>query len=170
MAAISPLEWLGIAMATRAKEAGERAKAKSAEEQALVNERLSKYGGDIGAFQKEWEYGYGPQQTSSQQQAQQFYDYWMDLPKTLEGAQKEQKGLGKASVLPSSPYIDPVQAFANWQRSQSLANSTPGDMGRTSADWSQAMQNNPALRQRPGSTLAPRARSLATPRSRVVRF
>jgi hypothetical protein len=165
MAAISPLEWLGIAMATRAKEAGERAKAKSAEEQALVNERLTKYGGDMSAFQKEWEYGYGPQQTLSQQQAQQFYDYWMDLPKTLEGAQKEQKGLGKASVLPAvSPY-DEARALAAAERERSYK--SPYGPTFTSADTAEtralAQPRRPAT-----SATAPRARSLS--RTGTVRF
>jgi hypothetical protein len=168
MAAISPLEWLGIAMATRAKEAGERAKAKSAEEQALVNERLTKYGGDIGAFQKEWEYGYGPQQTSSQQQAQQFYDFWMDLPKTLEGAQKEQKGLGSKPTLASVPPLDPAKMFADWTARQTdIARAWDSGVARA---YEGARVQPPGTRPATTRSPATRARTLSSPQSRIVRF
>jgi hypothetical protein len=165
MAQISPLEWLGIAMATRAKEQGERAKAKSAEEQALVNQRLTPYGGDISQYQKEWEYGYGPQQTSSTSQAQQFYDYWMGLPSALAGAQKEAKGTGSKSVLPAVPAFDEARALAAAERARSYT--SPFGPTFTSADAREGQAR--AQQRRPATTAsAPRARSLS--RTRAVRF
>lgn len=168
MAEISPLEWLGIAMATRAKEQGERAKAKSAEEQALVNQRLTPYGGDISQYQKEWEYGYGPQQTASQEQAQQFYHYWSGLPATLAGAQKEAKGTGSKSTLASVPAIDPAKLFADITAKQ-LEASRLWDSGVARA-YEGARVQPPATRPATPQTRAARPKTLATPRSRTVRF
>ena len=165
MAEITPLEWLGIAMATRAKEQGDRAKAKSAEEQALVNQRLTPYGGDISQYQKEWEYGYGPQQAASQQQSQQMYDYWMGLPAVLAGAQGESKGTGSKSTLPAVPPYDEARALAAAERARSYGSSYGPTF--TSAD---AAEGRALTQQRRPATTpsAPRARSLS--RTRAVRF
>lgn len=163
MAEISPLEWLGIAMATRAKEAGDRAKAKSAEEQALVNQRLTPYGGDISQYQKEWEYGYGPQQAASQQQSQQMYDYWMGLPAVLAAAQGESKGTGSKSTLPTSPAFD-VDKLIEQERQRQRDIVGAWDSGVARA-YEGARVQAPRLASR-----APRAQTMTSSRSRVVRF
>lgn len=94
MATISPLEWLGIAMATRAKQQQDRLAGQAEYERNLVNQRLTPYGGNIGQYQDVWERGFTPQQTAAKAQSQQMYDYWMGLPKVLTDAAAERRASG----------------------------------------------------------------------------
>lgn len=105
MATISPLEWLGIAMATRAKEAGERVPKQEEYERGLVGQRVEKYGGNLGEYEDVWQRGYGPQAASAQASNKQMYDYWMGLPEMLVKAEKEgqKTGSGQGASLPIGP-------------------------------------------------------------------
>lgn len=114
MATISPLEWLGIAMATRAKEAGERVPKQEEYERGLVGQRVEKYGGNLGEYEDVWQRGYGPQAASAQASNKQMYDYWMGLPESLVKAAQEgtKTGTGTGSQVPSSPTYNPAQILA----------------------------------------------------------
>lgn len=103
MATISPLEWLGIAMATRAKEQQDRLARQADYERSLVNQRLTQYGGNIGQYQDVWERGFTPQQTAAKAQSQQMYDYWMGLPKVLTDAAAERRASGGGGATQTAP-------------------------------------------------------------------
>ncbi len=120
MATISPLEWLGIAMATRAKEAGERVPKQEEYERGLVGQRVEKYGGNLGEYEDVWQRGYGPQAASAQASNKQMFDYWMGLPDSLVKAAKEgaKTGSGSGTQVPISPTRDPAQILAALMPSQ----------------------------------------------------
>ena len=179
MATISPLEWLGIAMATRAKEAGERVPKQEEYEKGLVGQRVTKYGGDMGAFEDVWQRGYGPQAASAQATNKQMYDYWMGLPDTLVKAAQEgtKTGTGTGSQVPVSPSYNPAQILASMYGPDVFARgSTSFGMGPTVSMAGAGMDGPGYYRgsadvasRRPSTPV--RAQTVSTPsRSRVVRF
>jgi len=115
MATISPLEWLGIAMATRAKEAEQRVPKQEEYERGLVGQRVEKFGGKMSDYEDVFQRGYGPQAASAQASNRQMYDYWMGLPESLLKAAKEgtKTGTGTGSQVPSSPSYNPAQILAS---------------------------------------------------------
>lgn len=173
MATISPLEWLGIAMAVRAKEAGERVPTQEAYERGLVGQRVSKYGGDISQYEDVWQRGYGPQAASAQASAKQMQDYWMGLPASLLKAQQEgtKTSSGTGSQVPVSPSYNPAQILAAMYGPDVFARgSTSFGYGPTqpTSGGEGAMQAEAARRRATSSPV--QARSLTVPRSRQVRF
>lgn len=111
MATISPLEWLGIAMATRAKEAEQRVPKQEEYERGLVGQRVEKYGRNLSDYEDVFQRGYGPQAASAQASNRQMYDYWMGLPESLVKAEKEGKktGTGTGSQVPTGPAFTVTQ-------------------------------------------------------------
>lgn len=172
MATISPLEWLGIAMATRAKEAGERVPKQEEYERGLVGQRVEKYGGDMGAFEDVWQRGYGPEATSAQETNKQMYDYWMGLPDALVKAAKE--GLPKGTQTANQGLgSSRTQSITD----QLIARYGPGVFSQGTSGF---FYNSPTTSPQIGegamgargarTSTAPRARSLSAPRSSQVRF
>jgi hypothetical protein len=171
MATISPLEWLGIAMATRAKEAGERVPKQEEYERGLVGQRVEKYGGNLGEYEDVWQRGYGPQAASAQASNKQMYDYWMGLPESLVKAAQEgtKTGTGTGSQVPSSPTYNPAQILAAMYGPDVFARgSTSFGMGPTTSP--QIGEGAMGARAARTPISAPRARSVSAPRSRQVRF
>lgn len=166
MATISPLEWLGIAMATRAKEAGERVPKQEEYEKGLVGQRVTKYGGDMGAFEDVWQRGYGPQAASAQASNKQMYDYWMGLPEMLVKAEQEGRktGTGQGASLP----IGPTQTITQ----NLVAAKGPDVFSQGTSGWFYGGPvTNPNQIGGTPDTLARRASREAPPvRSRQVRF
>lgn len=176
MATISPLEWLGIAMATRAKEAGERVPKQEQYERGLVGQRVEKYGGNLGEYEDVWQRGYGPQAASAQASNKQMFDYWMGLPDALLKAAKEgtKTGTGTGSQVPSSPTYNPAQILAAMYGPDVFARgSTSFGMGPTQT-MSGAGMDGPGRYRGSADVAAGRAataRRVAAPvRSRQVRF
>lgn len=178
MATISPLEWLGIAMATRAKEAGERVPKQEEYERGLVGQRVEKYGGNLGEYEDVWQRGYGPQAASAQASNKQMYDYWMGLPDSLVKAAKEgaKTGSGSGTQVPSSPTYNPAQILAAMYGPDVFARgSTSFGMGPTVSMAGAGMDGPGYYRgsadvasRRPSTPV--RARTVSAPRSRQVRF
>lgn len=162
MAEISPVEWLGIALATRNKLEQERIAAKEAEERNLVNQRLTEYGGDIGQYQTEWERGYGPQKAASTAQAKALENYWSGLPAALLTAEKETQGSGESGGgIASVPRVDPAQMLRDYiARQKDIAQAW--DSGVARAYEGQRLQP-PTSPRRP-------TRPVGAPKARVVKF
>jgi len=175
MATISPLEWLGIAMATRAKEAEQRVPKQEEYERGLVGQRVEKYGGNLGQYEDVWQRGYGPQAASAQASNRQMYDYWMGLPESLLKAAKEgtKTGTGTGSQVPSSPSYNPAQILASMYGPDVFARgSTSIGMGPTQT-MSGAGMDGPGRYRGSADVAAGRAvtaRRVSPPRSRTVRF
>ena len=181
MAAMTPLDWLAIAMATRAKEAGAGVPTQADYEKNLVGQRVTKYGGDMGAYEDVWQRGYGPQAESAQATNKQMYDYWMGLPEALVKAAKEglPKGTQTANTgLGSSRTQSVTDQLVAMYGPDVFARGTSGFM----YPYSPTVSTGGAGMTSPGgyrgsadvvagrAAQAPRARSLSAPRSRQVRF
>lgn len=175
MAEINPLDWLAIAMATRAKEEKERIPTQEAYERGLVGERITKYGGRPEDFDIEWERTYKPQAAASQAQAQQMYDYWMGLPAALVGAAREGRSVSSGSATkaqPSSPTFNYTQMLTSMYGPDVFARgTTPFFYGGPTQSRSESVDTAEA-RARTQARIASgvKAKQLTRPPSRVVRF
>ena len=179
MAEMTPLDWLAIAMSVRAKEAAERVPKQEEYEKGLVGQRVTKFGGDMGAFEDVWQRGYGPQAASAQATNRQMQDYWTNLAEPLVKAAKEgtKTGTGTGSQVPVSPSYNPAQILAAMYGPDVFARgSTSFGMGPT-VSMSGAGMDGPGYyrgsadvaSRRPSTPV--RARTVSTPsRSRQVRF
>lgn len=171
MAEMTPLDWLAIAMSVRAKEAAERVPKQEEYEKGLVGQRVTKFGGDMGAFEDVWQRGYGPQAASAQATNRQMQDYWTNLAEPLVKAAKEgtKTGTGTGSQVPSSPTYNPAQILAAMYGPDVFARgSTSFGMGPTVSP--QIGEGAMGARAARAPISAPRARSVSAPRSRQVRF
>lgn len=180
MATISPLEWLGIAMATRAKEAGERVPKQEQYERGLVGQRVEKYGGNLGEYEDVWQRGYGPQAASAQASNKQMFDYWMGLPDALAKAAKEglpkgtqtaNDGLGSSRTQSITDQL--IARYGPGVFSQGTSGFFYGgptvSMGGAGMDGAGRYRGSADVAAGRAAQ-AVRARSLSSPRSRQVRF
>lgn len=168
MAEMTPLDWLAIAMSVRAKEAAERVPKQEEYEKGLVGQRVTKFGGDMGAFEDVWQRGYGPQAASAQATNRQMQDYWTNLAEPLVKAAKEgtKTGTGTGSQVPVSPTFDPSKILAALLPTQQP---TVGGMGVPAFQTPTETRGGVAPRMR--TTSSPRAQRVSSPsRSRVVNF
>ena len=103
----SPVAGLALQMAARNQQLIDRMPEMEANQRRLLNERLLKYGGNLGDYESYMDVGYAPTLNAMRSQAEGMRDYVVGLPELMEKAAKEGTGSGTQSKGPSSlPELD----------------------------------------------------------------
>jgi hypothetical protein len=85
----TPVAGLALEMAVRNQQLLDRIPEMTANQRALINRRLTRYGGDISQYEPYMEVGYDPTVGAMRSQAEGMRDYLVGLPEVMMKAMKE---------------------------------------------------------------------------------
>ena len=98
----SPVAGLALEMAVRNQQLLDRIPAMTENQRALINKRLTKYGGDISQYEPYMEVGYDPTVGAMRSQAEGMRDYLVGLPELMAKAMKEGQKSGVTYKAPDT--------------------------------------------------------------------
>jgi len=85
----TPVAGLALEMAVRNQQLLDRIPAMTENQRRLINQRLTRYGGDISQYEPYMEVGYDPTVGAMRSQAEGMRDYLVGLPELMAKAMKE---------------------------------------------------------------------------------
>ena len=135
----TPVAGLALEMAVRNQQLLDRIPEMTANQRALINRRLTRYGGDISQYEPYMEVGYDPTVGAMRSQAEGMRDYLVGLPEVMMKAMKEGEKSGVTFKNPdTTDYFKRLAELQERARQQAAAKqaTVPFGSADTQASWS----------------------------------
>ena len=149
----TPVAGLALEMAYRNQQLLDRIPEMTANQRRLINQRLTRYGGDLSQYEPFMEVGYDPTVGAMRSQAEGMRDYLVGLPELMAKAMKEGQASGVTYKAPDTSGL--MGSLADIRESMAPKVTLPP---RPTADTQERWATAPTIR--PATTRPPQASRL----------